>query len=180
MYQLATTHCFASGRTERALVLHDHFAMKTREEQLEAWVAKRAKPLASISNSIVANRPPKPSGKRPAVHEKNTSAGQRQSAGHDNKENQCTPVAATARTAVKKKPAIKAVKEDQSQAFTQSSKADTDKSVDVRTSLQRPAKKAALSATCLQNMENQYDMLKGSLDTLKRESMRSVRQACNL
>ena len=152
--------------------------MKTREEQLEAWVAKRAKPLASISNSSVVNRPPKPSAKRAAVHHKLSSASQGQSAGHDNKENYCTPVANAARAASKKKPAL--VKEDQPLASAPSSKAKTETPVDARTSLQRPTKKAALSASCLQNMENQYDKLKGSLDTLKRESMRLVRQICLL
>ena len=149
--------------------------MKSREEQLEAWIAKRAKPLASIGNSA-AVRPPKPASKRAlAAHNKPASASQRHSAGHDNKENQCTPVASTVSAATKKKQPLIAVKEEQSIVPVTGSRRDPQTPVETQAASQRPTKKAAVSASCLQSMENQYDMLKGSFDTLKRESIRSGR-----
>lgn len=150
--------------------------MKRREEQLEAWAAKRAKPLASLGNNTVAHRPPKAGNKRAAVQNKSTSAKQRQSAVHDNKENHCTPVPCTAPAASKHKPSLRTKKEDQQPAAAPSKRSAPEAPLDGQNSLHRPAKKATVSASSMQSMENQYDMLKGTFDTLKRESIRSVKR----
>ena len=142
--------------------------MKTREEQLEAWIAKRTKPLTAISSNNAANRPPK--SKRLAVHSKAPAANLQLSVSQDNKENQCSELPTSAGAIAKKKQALKPVKEDQPQVSDFSDPAHLSKTQ------KAAAKKAALSASSLQSMENQYDMLKGTLDALKRESIRSEEQ----
>lgn len=136
--------------------------MKTREEQLEAWIAKRAKPLTTISSNNASNRPPK--SKR--LHSKAPAAHSQLTVSQDNKENQCSNPPTSAGAILRKKQALKPVREDQPQVSDFNATAETPRTH--RTA----AKKAALSASSLQSMENQYDMLKGTLDTLKRESIR--------
>lgn len=144
--------------------------MKTREEQLEAWKAKRTKPLAAISNSNILNRPPKPPVKRLAVLNKGTSATTKTTdLDSVDKENQqdypSSRGAAANRTSLSSKiPRAK-----------QGSAAGPEVN---RPALEAPkaeglsARKTALSASTLENMENQFDLLKGTLDTLKRDSIR--------
>ena len=147
--------------------------MKTREEQLEAWKAKRTKPLAAISNSNVLNRPPKPLVKRLAVLNKGLSATNKPSEVESvDKENQQDHPSEKPPVVSKTSLSSKIPRAKQGSAGSS-----------VRTTSESPApdpvkaeapvvRKAALSASSLVNMENQYDMLKGTLDTLKRESIR--------
>ncbi len=149
--------------------------MKTREEQLEAWKAKRTKPLAAIGNSNVLNRPPKPPVKRLAVLLKGSSGTDKQvDATCVDKENQQDQPSQTA-TAVNRS--------SQSTRIPRAKQVAADFVETAGSKSQLPAvgglkfdatqgRKTAVSASTLENMENQFDMLKGTLDTLKRESIR--------
>ena len=141
--------------------------MKTREEQLEAWKLKRTKPLTAISNTNIVNRPPKPSSKRlavlnPGAEDQHSNAF---SADKENQPNQQTGKASAAnRTSStsrlpRSKQALEAVKAAHSKPSCKEA---------------HTSRKAALPGCTLENMENQYDLLKGTLDTLKRESIRFV------
>lgn len=147
--------------------------MKTREEQLEAWKAKRTKPLAAISNSNVLNRPPKPPVKRLAVLNKGLSAINRpsdvESVDKENQQDHPTekPPVVSKTSLPSKIPRTKQVSAASSARRTTESPAPDPVKAEAPV-----ARKAALSASSLINMENQYDMLKGTLDTLKRESIR--------
>jgi len=147
--------------------------MKTREEQLEAWKAKRTKPLAAISNSNVLNRPPKPPVKRLAVLNKGLSATNRpsdvESVDKENQQDHPTekPPVVSKTSLPSKIPRTKQVSAGSSARRTTESPAPDPVKAEAPV-----ARKAALSASSLINMENQYDMLKGTLDTLKRESIR--------
>lgn len=140
--------------------------MKTREEQLEAWKAKRTKPLTAISNSVIVNRPPKPPGKRLAVLNAHPAAQEQENDVLSvDKENQ--PSQHIGKTsAVNRTSRVLRSKQATISARTAHCKPS---SKGAHTSRQ-----AALPGSTLENMENQYDLLKGTLDTLKRESIRFV------
>ena len=143
--------------------------MKTREEQLEAWKAKRNKPLTAISNTNIVNRPPKPSSKRLTVLNAHPGAEDQQRGVASDKENQpdqqTGKVSAANRSLSSRLPRCK---QDSESAKTAHNKASSKEA--------HTSRKAALPGSTLENMENQYDLLKGTLDTLKRESIRFVSQ----
>ena len=147
--------------------------MKTREEQLEAWKAKRTKPLTAIGNSNNVNRPPKPPAKRLTVLNTDLKAQQQSEASSVDKENQPdhpagkpTVVNRTSYSSASRGPRFKRTTgPDKPAAF----KTDCTPRSEAQAS-----RKAVVPASTLENMENQYDLLKGTLDTLKRESMRYV------
>ena len=141
--------------------------MKTREEQLEAWKAKRTKPLTAISNSNVVHRPPKPPSKRLAVLNSKVEFQQTE-LGSTDKENQPNQQTGKASAASKNSSSSKL---QYSKQLSNPDKAARCTSGQQETNISR---KAALSGSTLENMENQYDLLKGTLDTLKRESVRFV------
>ncbi|KAL3132444.1 Nucleolar protein 58 [Trebouxia sp. C0010 RCD-2024] len=141
--------------------------MKTREEQLEAWKAKRTKPLTAIGNSNVVHRPPKPPGKRLAVLN-SKAEGQQTEVGNVDKENQPNPQTGKASAANRNSSSSKLALSKQL--------SNPDKAARCTSSGQQEthiSRKAALPGSTLENMENQYDLLKGTLDTLKRESIRA-------
>lgn len=147
--------------------------MKTREEQLEAWKAKRSKPLAAIGSNNVVNRPPKAPAKRLAVLNAVSRSDQTAGAASTDKENQLDQPIIKASTANKTNSISRLPRFKQTAG---SDKASTSKpnslpAVKAETHVSR---KAVLPAAALENMENQYDLLKGTLDTLKRESVRCV------
>ena len=151
--------------------------MKSREEQLEAWRAKRAKPLANISQSTILHRPPKAPGKRTGVAHKAIHITKPQAdPGACDKENQPDQPSDRALTssANQRSRTLKAKATD-----TQTSKSREQAIIPSASQLikadETPNRRASLSACTLEHMENQYDMLKGTLDTLKRESIRSVK-----
>lgn len=147
-------------------LLHDIGVMKTREEQLEAWKAKRTKPLTAISNSVIVNRPPKPPGKRLAVLSAHPPAEEQQSDVLSvDKENQPSQHIGKASAVNRTGRALR------SRQATESARAAHCKSLSKGAHTSR---QAALPGSTLENMENQYDLLKGTLDTLKRESIRFV------
>lgn len=145
--------------------------MKTREEQLEAWKVKRTKPLAAIGNTNIVNRPPKPSSKRVAVLNAHPGAEDQQSdvvsVDKENQPNQQTgKVSAAHRSSASRLPRSKQVSASAKTAYSKPSSKEA-----------HTSRKAALPGSTLENMENQYDLLKGTLDTLKRESIRFVSQS---
>lgn len=144
--------------------------MKTREEQLEAWKAKRSKPLTAISNSNGVHRPPKPPSKRLAVlTAHNRSEGQQTDIASVDKENHPDQQVGKASAANRNSSSSKLSNSKQL--------SNPDKAARCTSSLQQEThilRKAALPGSTLENMENQYDLLKGTLDTLKRESVRFV------
>ncbi|DBA96427.1 TPA: Nucleolar protein 58, variant 2 [Trebouxia sp. C0004] len=148
--------------------------MKRREEQLEAWKAKRTKPLAAISNSIVLNRPPKPPVKRLAVLNKGLSAANKPSDVESvDKENQQDHPSEKPPVVSKTSLSSKIPRAKQGSAGSSKRPTAESPAPDPVKAEAPIARKAALSASSLINMENQYDMLKGTLDTLKRESIRA-------
>ena len=153
--------------------LHAHLAMKSREEQLEAWRAKRAKPLGNISHTNILNRPPKAPAKRTAKDL--NSARSKVGTGVVDKENQpdqpCEKALKTSSGQSTRIPRAKAAGSDALQSAEPSSAPPV---VQQGRSEATPARRTSISACTLEHMENQYDMLKGTLDTLKRESIRSA------
>ncbi|KAA6428312.1 MAG: hypothetical protein FRX49_01908, partial [Trebouxia sp. A1-2] len=165
----------SSGQSRARLSpLHALDAMKSREEQLEAWKAKRTKPLAAISNSNVLNRLPKPPVKRVAVLNKDSSATNKPSdVEYVDKENQQDHPSEKPPVVSKTSLSSKIPRAKQGSAGS-SVRTTTESPAPGPVKAEAPvARKAALSASSLINMENQYDMLKGTLDTLKRESIRA-------
>ena len=145
--------------------------MKTREEQLEAWKAKRTKPLAAIGNSNIVNRPPKPPAKRLTVLSTDSQEQQQLKASTVDKENQPDHLAekATVVTRTSSSSRLPRFKQSVGSDKVAASKTDCTLRSEAQTS-----RKVVVPASTLENMENQYDLLKGTLDTLKRESMRYV------
>lgn len=146
--------------------------MKTREEQLEAWKAKRTKPLTAIGNSNVVHRPPKPPGKRLAVLN-SKAEGQQTEVGSIDKENQPIPQTGKASAANRNSSSIKLALSKQASNPDKTARCTSSGHQETHIS-----RKAALPGSTLENMENQYDLLKGTLDTLKRESVRFVPPLC--
>ena len=143
--------------------------MKTREEQLEAWKAKRTKPLTAISNSNIVNKPPKPPSKRVAVLNAHSRAeGQQSDVASVDKENQPSQQTGKASAGNRTSSSSRLTRCKQS--------SESDKALHCIASSKETqiSRKSALPGSTLENMENQYDLLKGTLDTLKRESIRSV------
>lgn len=145
--------------------------MKTREEQLEAWKVKRTKPLTAICNTNIVNRPPKPSNKRVAVLNAHPGAEDQHSdvfiVDKENQPDQQTGKVSAARRS-------SASRLSRSKQASESAKTAHSKSLSKEAHTSR---KAALPGSTLESMENQYDLLKGTLDTLKRESIRFASQS---
>ena len=155
--------------------------MKTREEQFEAWKSKRTKPLAAISNSNVVNRPPKPLVKRSAVLNKGSSVIHRHpDTDLVDKENQLHQSSEGSKAANKSSQGTKLPRAKQAVAVPAEAAGSRLELTALRGPVDGPtaARKAAVPARTLESMENQYDMLKGTLDTLKRESIRYASSCC--
>ena len=150
--------------------------MKSREEQLEAWKAKRAKPLASINQSNILNRPPKAPGKRTSVAQKTIHITRSQAGtGVCDKENQPDQSSNKALTSSNQRVRTLRAKAAETETTKAGEQAIAPSPSQLIHSEETRTRRASLSACALEHMENQYDVLKGTLDTLKRESMRSVK-----
>ena len=164
-----TQQCHTDEGTVSGCLLHDRGVMKTREEQLEAWKVKRTKPLTAISNTNIVNRPPKPSSKRLAVLNAHSGAeDQHSDVVSIDKENQPNHQTGKASAANRTSSSSRLLRSKQA---SESAKTAHSKSSSKEAHTSR---KAALPGSTLENMENQYDLLRGTLDTLKRESIRFV------
>ena len=143
--------------------------MRTREEQLEAWKTKRSKPLSAIGNSNTGaiNRPPKPPAKQAAALNADIKTNQTQEASGADKENQREQPSGKAPVVVRTGFSNRLPRFKQS-----ADKAAISKPAPKSKPEAQLLRKTALPAAALENMENQYDLLKGTLDTLKRESIR--------